>query len=524
MPDGFWNTITNNCESPLTKGLGIMRKKTSEIVMKYITPKAVSIILSVIYVGSLIPLLAIARYNYPSADDYSIGESVHHTFMASQSIFPAIWQAVLTAVDNYFNWMGNFSSIFFMAIHPGVFGEQWYFLTTWIMLAMLSFSTIYFFHACLVKALKMDKYLCRSISMISLFVMVQCMTGRTEAFYWYCGAVNYIFLNSAGIFMLGGLISAVYDQKKSKRVWDLTMATVMGILAGAGNYMTALIIGIILITAAILTGFIKKWKVNWRMLIPPIGFFTAFVVSVLSPGHSVRSAGVNGMGPVKAIFVSFHYALDYALSDWTNWVVLLMIIVLIPLFWKAAGQTHFTFPYPVLVAVYSFCLLSATLTPPLFAVGNIGAGRLKALFFIVYILLLTVNVGYLTGWVRKKLAGGIAEENGCFPGNTILVLLVSGFFLLFGSLLSIIPEPHYFTYTSAITDLANGSAREYGEALRERDDILTSAEEGEDIVLDPLPALPELLIFDDITIDSEDWRNRAMARYYKVKSVTIRDK
>ncbi len=499
-----------------------MKVKLARAATKYVTPKAVSRLLTVIYAASLVPLLVIARYNYPSADDYSIGAAVRHAFLESGSLFTAIRQAVLTAADQYMNWTGNFSSMFFTSIHPGIFGEKWYFLTTWIMLAMLSFSTMYLLRACLVKALQMDKHLSHSISMIALFVMVQCMVGRTEAFYWYGGAVNYVFINCVGMFMLGGLISAACEPKKNKRSWYLAMASVMGILAGGGNYMTALMIGIIMVTAAILAVLVKKGKFYRGLLIPAAGFFIAFIASVLAPGHSVRAAGVTGMGPVRAVLISFHYALEYALSDWTNWVVLLMIIALIPLFWKAAGQTRFTFPCPVLMAVYSYCLLSATLTPPLYAVGNISAERLQAVIFITYILLLTLNVGYLTGWVRKRMAPVTAEENGGFSLNTVTVLLACGAFLLFGSVLSVIPEPHYFSYSSAITDLANGSAREYGEALRERAALLTAAEEGEDVRLKPLPAFPELLYFDDISADSEDWRNRAMSRYFMINSVTIR--
>lgn len=500
-----------------------MKEKLLQSAVKYVTPKAVSRLLTVMYGVSLIPLLLIARYNYPSADDYSIGETVHHAFSESGNLFVTIWQAVLTAADRYFNWMGNFSAIFLMSIHPGVFGEEWYFLTTWVMLAMLSLSTIYLFHACFVKVLHIDKHLCHSISMITLFVMVQCMVGRTEAFYWFCGSVNYIFLNSTGIFMLGGLISAACEHRKSKRTWNLAMASVMGVLAGGGNYMTALVTGIILVTLTVLAVFVKKGEMKRGMFVPPACFFVAFIVSVLAPGHRVRIADVTGIGPVKAIFISFHYALEYALSDWTNWMVLLMIIALIPLFWKAAGQTGFTFPRPVLVAVYSYCLLSATLTPPLYAIGNISAERIQALAFIIYLLLLTINVGYLTGWVRKRLAPVTAEEGSRFSLNTVTALLICGAFLLFGSVLSIIPEPHYFTYSSALTDLANGSAREYGEALKGRAALLKAAGEDEDVRLEPLPALPELLYFDDITADSEDWRNRAMSRYYKVHSVIVKE-
>ncbi len=484
---------------------------------KWLTPKSMSILLTIIYVGSLIPLFLIARYNYPSADDYSIGETCRHAWVSSHNVFAVIWQAVLMAVDDYFNWMGYFSSIFFMSVHPGVFGEQWYSLTTWIMVGMLSFSTIYLFHAIMVKALKMDKYRCHCISMIVLFVMIQCMVGRVEAFYWFCGAVNYIFLHSAGMFMLGALISAVYDAKRGKKIWDLVIASVMGIWAGAGNYMTALIICIVLVVA---TGFMvyqKTWK-KYKMLFIPMGcYLLAFMASAFAPGNNVRADGASGMNPVKAIMVSFYYVFDLALSEWTNWVVVLMVIVLIPLFWKATAQATFTFRYPLVVVAFSFCVLAATVTPPIFAVGNIMAGRLQALMYIMYILLLALNVGYVVGWAQKRLS--FKTENKL---NMMMVVGACSLLFVFGSLLTVIAEPHYFTCSSAVTDLRNGSAKAYGDALKERAAILKAAEEDAELVFEALPAQPRLLYFDDITKEKDDWENRAVSRYYNVRSVALK--
>lgn len=497
------------------------RMKRKEVLVTYVTPKTVSVVLTLLYLISLIPLLLIARYNYPSADDYSIGETCYHAWTATHHIFPVLGEAVRMAVYDYFHWMGYFSSIFFMSLHPGVFGEEWYSLTTWIMVGMLSLSTLYLFRGLLVKALKMDKYLCHSISMITLYVMVQCMVGRTEAFYWFCGGVNYIFLHSAGMFMLGAMISAVYAEDRKKRMGNLIVASVMGVWAGAGNYMTALVMAILLLAGAALMGYRKQWRDHKFLLIPAGFYFAAFAASVLAPGNSVRAAGASGMSPLKAIFVSFYYAFDYALSDWTNWVVIGMVVILIPLFWKGAKQTKFSFPYPLPVAVFSFCLLSATVTPPLFAVGNIMAGRLQALIFIMYLLLLTLNVGYLTGWVQKRLEGEGAGNLSHFSFHTISLLLTCGGFFLFGTVLSVIPEPHYFTFSSAIADLANGSAKAYGDALKERADILKGADEEAEISFEPLPAKPTLLYFDDIRTESGEWQNRAVARYYGVSSVAL---
>ena len=46
-----------------------------EKLTKRITPATLAVILTMVYLLSLVPLLWIGWYNYPSADDYSIGSN-----------------------------------------------------------------------------------------------------------------------------------------------------------------------------------------------------------------------------------------------------------------------------------------------------------------------------------------------------------------------------------------------------------------------------------------------------------------
>ena len=500
-------------------------KKLEEILQKAVTPKTAAVFLTIVYVVSLIPLFLIARYNYPSADDYGISATCRQVWVDTHSLFPVIGQAVLMAWYDYINWMGYFTSIFLMALHPGVFGEQFYFLTTWIMVGMISFSTIYLLRAILVKGFGADKYISHCISIIVLFISIQCMIGRVEALYWFCGAVNYIVLHGMSLFFFGTLISSVYDKGK-KRVWDLTLASVLGFLTGGGNQMTALNVAVVLAAAIILITYRRGWKAKKAISIPMGLFFLGFLLNIAAPGNWVRAGGIAGMNPVKAVFVSFYYCLDYAMGEWTGWPVILMILMLIPLFWHMAGRVVFTFPYPAAAVLFGFCLVSAIITPPLFAVGNIEAGRLQALMYLMYVLVLSLSVGYVTGWARKHIGkmGEKAEaevSDSRFSLTSIWCLLSCLFFFAFASVLTVIPEPHYFTFTSAITDLSNGSAKAYGEVLRERTEIYNNGSRGI-LEVEPLPAQPKLLYFDDITEDAQDWKNRGLARYYEIEGVIVK--
>lgn len=293
--------------------------------------------------------------------------------------------------------------------------------------------------------------------------------------------------------------------------------------------MTALNVAIILLAVIGFLTYFKKWK-EYKILITPIVFFyIGFLLNVAAPGNWVRAADATGMNPVKAVLVSFFYCLEYCLNEWSGWPVAVLIITLIPLFFHMAGETGFSFKYPLAVVLFGYCVVSAMMTPPLFAVGNMGASRLRALTFTMYILVLTLCVGYVTGWARKKWELSVdsmkkqmsAETENRFSISAIWCLVGCILFFGFAGMISIIPEPHYFTFSSALTDIGNGSAQAYVQALEERTELYKSGEKN--IVVEPLPAQPVLLYFSDIKTDPEDWENKGVCRFYGLESVRVKE-
>lgn len=494
---------------------------------RWITPKTLAVFLTIVYILSLAPLLLIGWYNYPSADDYTIGNNCRQAWLSTHNLFGVIGAGIIRAVEDWLEWMGYFTSNFLMAIPPSSFGERFYVLTVWIMLAMLSFSTIYLLKNIFVKVFDADKYVSHCVSMVVLLVTVQCMVGRVEAFYWYCGAVNYMFVHGMSLFFYGLLISAIYAKGK-RRIADLVGAALLGFFTGGGNQLTALNVAVILLVVIGFISYKRKWK-EYRGFAFPIGmFFLGFLLNVAAPGNWVRAEGANGMNPVKAILVSFYYCLDYCLGEWLSWPVIVLIIILIPLFWHMAERTKFRFQYPVIVVFFGYCVVSAMMTPPLFAVGNIEAARLQALTFTMYILVLALCVGYVTGWTRKRVEKNIRivketrVEREKFSVNEIWCIVGCVLLVGFASVITVIPEPHYFSFSSAMTDLVNGNAQDYGEALEKRMEQYHSGEKN--IIVEPLPCQPELLYFSDIKEDPEDWENRGICRFYGLESVKVRSK
>lgn len=500
-------------------------EKWNERLKKLITPRNLANFLTMVYGISLIPLLWVGWYNYPSADDFTIGNQCHQAWIATRNPFAALWAGAVRAVEDWLDWMGYFTSNFLMAVPLSSFAERLAVLTPWIMLGMLSFSTMYLLNMIFVKVFHADKYISRCVIMLMLFVTVQCMVGRVEAFYWYSGAVNYMFLHGMSLFFYGLLIAAVYDKGK-KRIWDLVWASFLGFFVGGGNQMTALNVAIILLVVIGFLTYLKKWKQYQTLFIPIILFYIGFALNVAAPGNWVRAADAAGMNPIKAVAISFYYCLHYCMSEWSGWPAAVLVVALIPLFFHMTGKTEFSFGYPLVVVLFGYCVVSAMMTPPLFAVGNMEAKRLQALTFTMYILVLTLCVGYVTGWARKRwdalqvdMVKKQKEEEGKLNISVIWCILGCILFFGFACILTVIPEPHYFTFSSALTDLGNGSAKAYGQAHRERIELYKSGEKN--VVVDPLPAQPALLYFSDIKPDIEDWENRGVCRFYGLESVGV---
>ncbi len=119
---------------------------------------------------------------------------------------------------------------------------------------------------------------------------------------------------------------------------------------------------------------------------------------------------------------------------------------------------------------------------------------------------------------------GEKSQNDEMPQNgfaTSEAWCLAGCILFFAaaSVLTVIPDSDYFTMSAAITDLANGSAKAYGDAMAERAELYNSGEQN--VVVQPLPTKPALIYFSDINEDPEYWENRGLCKYYGIESVRV---
>lgn len=483
-----------------------------------------------LFVLSLIPVFWLGSYDYPAADDYGYSAYSHITWTGTRSVFRTIGVACATVADRWQTWQGTFSTMFLMALQPGIWGL--YALVPPIMIGMLCASTLFFLHTVMVKVLHVRRPVFLCVSMLYLLFATQCMIDKVQGFFWYNGASHYMLPHGVALFLCGECILLLQEEKKKRG--RLVISCLLAVFTGGSNYITALAAAVLFVTALVLLAVSGRKSQAKRLLVPFLFFMVAFLVNVFAPGNAVRQAEISVRpGIIKSVLLSFYYCAEYLLHTWFSWTDLLFALLLVPFLWetvKAVGD-RFSYPAPLLVAFYSYCILSAMFTPSLFATGEPGGGRIFNIIYLDALLLLTGNLFYCMGWIFKKWrcaqkADAVLNEEkavSCLERKETMQYLAG--LLLFAAFIGAMyakAEPDYFTSTSAIRSLITGEAADYGKETNERDRLIQEAESAQaaELALPRFHTHPYLLFLSDIEEDPGDWKNKSMARYYQKDAVS----
>lgn len=481
----------------------------------------ISMLLIALFIAGLIPIFLLGRYDYPSADDYGFSVYSHVAWMQSHSVIQVLKGAGETVIERWYGWQGTFSSIFVMALQPGIWGM--YSLVPWIMIGAMTCSTLFFFYVFFRKFIQVRPAIFFSISMIYLIFALECMVDKTQGFFWFNGAAHYMIPHSVALCLFSLFILMMTEEKKTFR--RMVSACFLAAFTGGANYITALITLVLFVSAIALLLFMKQKQKCGLLLLPFLIFLAAFLLNVLAPGNAVRQAEMTVRpGVIKSILLSFYYCVEYMVDTWFDWTYFLFVFALLPFLWEAvkAFGKRFSYPVPLLVFAYSYGVLSAMFTPSLFAGGETGGGRIFNIMFLDFMILTILNIFYFMGWLYRKL--GLAEQisSSCLEKADVkwYLLAVLCFGIFVGAMYTKV-NPDYFTSTSALYSLMTKEGRDYGIETAEREAMLKQTVESDtaDIAIPRLTIHPYLLFWSDIEEDAGDWTNKSMARYYGKDSI-----
>ncbi len=502
--------------------------------IKKIDTRHLSIVLAVLYLLSLLPMLVVGIYNWPSVDDFSMALQPHQTFAESGNFFATVGSAFTKTIFIYYNWVGYFFSSFLTCLSPSIFGERWSALNSVFILGMLTWGVVYFFDALLARVWKMDRHMVCSISMLTLIMIVQCMengTARAEAFYWWSGAVNYTFMFGLSLLWMGMIFRFIYEPYKSKvsGAWKLIRLCVLGFLLGGCNYMTALVMAVCSVLGLFILLMIRLGKFELKGDGRVTGLWAAFVcqliglaVSAAAPGNQIRGTKMGNMSPVKVVLRAYYSVFDVCVNDMLRWEVILLLVLVAVISWKMAEKMTFEVQHPVVFAAFSLSMMACCVAPPLYAVGDISATRIRSTMWMEFVVMLVLTVVYMACWVRKTVNKADSEGfgNGTFSLLSSTAIVIITILLIFGSMLSVVANPRYYCATSALRDLTSGDAKVYLEEKMQRLEVLQDPSVT-DPVFEPHTVKPELLFQSDLYTDPNLWENGVVATYYGKNSVRV---
>ena len=463
---------------------------------------------------SLIPILMLGRYDWPSADDYSYALRTHEAIVQGQCPLTASLKHI---AEYYKGWQGTFSAILLMTFTPLAASPFLYWLTPVVMLASLCLGTFKLSDTLARRALggswRQTVFLAAPILLLS----IQFVLSPKDTFYWWNGAVYYTFTYGVSLLLVERMVALKLASTRRQVLWAVLPGTLAALLVGGSNYVSAL-------ASTLLCGLFLLWFL-WKdrkkvlpALLPAVVLWAGFLISVAAPGNGVRQATVAPpISPVEAVVMSILKAgLDC--MEWMNWPILLVFLLMLPLLWGLTERIAFRFPLPLAFSVFSFLLFAAQNAPHFYALGVSGPERLRSIVFYSFFWLVAVNLWYWLGWVRRavlpRLAGRDQLLSRAWLAVPVVLVLLAATTVRF----------HYWDESTSgrtAAALADGSAEYYWQQQVDRLTVLQDPSVS-DVRLEPLDVphqLKPLLYNGDASPDPAVWVNQALANFYHKNSV-----
>ncbi len=267
-------------------------------------------IAAVILILSLIPMLEVAVYSRPFADDFGYSAQTHQVWQSTHSVLALLEAVGDEVVETYNDWQGSFSAIALFALEPAVFSEKIYGLSTLILIAAFLAGTFALIRTLIPEDKKISFIVFAGVSVLSMQTLPHAMQG----FYWWNGASYYTLFYSLM------LIQWALILKREKVI----LPSILGFLIGGGNLVSGLLNleVTVLVIAVMFFSYLKsknsmKIEGVWKILIILLFSALGFVINVAAPGNALRAAQSTMRPALEAIEVSFENAYTY-MNEWMS--------------------------------------------------------------------------------------------------------------------------------------------------------------------------------------------------------------
>ena len=477
--------------------------------MKFYMNKKFYYILIILFI---IPIVLVGFYNHPSYDDFAYSIDTYHTVLNGGNLVDILISAFNTSIDFMYSWQGLYSSAFILALQPAIFGEQFYGLTTIILLFSV-FIGIYALISTINKyILKNDGNKNLILSLLLLFFLVETVPTPNQGFYWFNGSMNYMFFWAVLLFLVSQMIRYFFIEKMD--ILNLLFMIFLAFIISGGNHVTAFA-ALFLELIVVIIVFVCRKK---RLLLLPFIFGVAgFGINILAPGTRVRAAAVPFNGDIlDTLFTTFKKSFGFV-SSWMTVSLFLFIILFVYIIFDEVKNIKIKYNKKLLLIPFvSYLLLAGMLCVPYYALGGYGAGRINNVIYFTFVILTLVNVILFVKYLSDTKVLNLKKMKVFMPKYMYYVgIFIIVFIGIIGSSLY-----YYSTSYEAVNELVTGEAQEYSKENYARVEKYTDKSIKE-VIVSPFEHKPYLIVGADVCeiTDTQKCENNVINKYYDKKVI-----
>ena len=482
--------------------------------------KKIALVMTVLFLISLLPILYCSFFDYATGDDLWEGAAAYRVLAEGGGVKKFFAEVFDWAKGDYYWWEGNWSSIILWCLEPSIWGEKVYCITPWLSLIFLCGGSAYFLFYFLKKYLKASSAYVAVVAVTICFFSVQYMPYIKGGIFWYTGMVNYVV--PYGLCLASFVWLDKFAETGIRRYY-VFLILFYAYLGGAGY--TPVVLGFeILFLFIVFNMFSHDSRCKrraFRLLLPFALLTAGFIFSAMSPGNAVRG-GETYYFSMGRVFGTIRESIKQGFFGIGNWFISVRPLFLtLPLMavatWEEidVDKAKLSFRFPVLVVLFLFLISCSVYAPGIYAQSEVSGGVPDSIYF-VFLITCIFSVIYLTCFMKKLLAGKERKfTNQDLTGRIRIVVIVGEVVFCIAAGRHLVGNMTAYVCTDFIR---SGQLRDFEFQMQERLKILNDPEIRNAV-------LPEMndeqgpFMHMALVNDPKAYTNQATARFYGKESV-----
>lgn len=469
--------------------------------MRHTGSRLPSLILLVGALLSLAPVLGLALFSFPSADDYCVAIEVRKGFWHMQS-------------NTYLNWTGRYSATLLQTA-----SSQWDLATIYPWFCVLTVvATLLAFRASIGSLCPREtsRLGVAAAAATGTVVFIGRLPSATEAFFWMTSAVTYQWAIIVYLAWLALLVESV-GQERVTIARRFLIAALTAILPGF-NEVLAPVVLLTIVAAGVIDRTQTKRSSGFFVSLIAIAVVMT-VVSLMAPGNSIRSSSYPDIPTRHNLGFALAQTARQSLRFLSNFgpYPLLWIAALSAWWWgprlsRDGWPPRGTLGVAAVAIGIPVALVYLTLFPLYWEYGEVnytGEGRTYNVTYFLFAAAAVWGLGLVLDRVSRRWP---ALRSPSHQGHSTIDAI-----LACALVVSMIGSPGTLR---AFRALPQGP--DYLEAQQDREGLLRARRNrGKPLLVNAMAIRPDGLFWGGIQPDEEHWINRCVASYYGLASVRV---